>query len=440
LASGKQDREMSFFSDLFEGNTGNLGNDIEHAPSSFANHPSEIIDVGAAALTALTLGAGAGVFGAGALGADAAAGAADVGAGAADLGAGAADLGAGGGLAADLGIGDIGATAAGGDLAAGLGIGDIGSTLGAGAADALGTVPADTLAFLPEVGADLGGGSLAFGSDVFGGLSDAEGAILPDTSTLATGSLDSSITGMSPSFAETDAELSGGLTGTAPAAAPSYVMPSVANAPAGADTGLANANASFGAFDAPAAGGGGLTSQLSSVLSSPYTRLGLAAAPLALALGRGESSLPASAGQAQANASQLSAFGSQQLAAGQAGTLNAGQMALITKSKDDLTNAARQAMYNMGVQNPEADTRWPQMLANIDTQVTAMTAQMIQQEITNGLSALGSSSQTLNQIAQMQMNADQNFTNTLVNATKALGLAAGSGAIRTTTTTTQAAA
>jgi hypothetical protein len=424
---------MSFLTDLFEGNTDNLGNDITHAPSSFADHPSEIIDVGAAALTALTLGAGAGVFGAGALGADA-------GLAAGDVGAGVAEAGAGGDLAASLGIGDIGATAAGGDLAAGLGIGDIGSTLGAGAAEALGTVPADTLAFLPEVGADLGGGSLAFGSDVFGGLGDA-GSFLPDTSTLATGSLDSSITGMSPSFAETDAELSGGLTGTAPAAAPSYVIPSVAGAPAGADTGLANANASFGAFDAgTTAAGGGLTSTLSSALASPYTRLGLAAAPLGLALFRGESSLPSSATQAQANASQLSSFGQQQLAMGQAGQLNAGQMALITQSRNDQTNAARQAMYNMGVQNPEADSRWPQMLAQIDTNVTAMTAQMIQQEITNGLNALGSSSQTLNQIAQMQMQADQNFTNTLVNATKALGLAAGSGAIRTTTTTTQAAA
>jgi hypothetical protein len=426
---------MSFLSDAFEGNWGNLGTDIVDAPSSFANHPSEIIDTGAAIATALTFGAGAGLFGAGALGADTAIGAADVGAGAADLGA----AGAGGDLAASLGIGDIGATAAGGDLAASLGLGDIGSTLGAGAADALGTVPADTLAFLPEVGADLGGGSLAFGSDVFGGLSDA-GSFLPDTSTLATGSLDSSITGMSPSFAETDAELSGGLTGTAPAAAPSYVMPSVANAPAGADTGLANANASFGAFDAPAAGGGGLTSTLTSALASPYTRLGLAAAPLGLALLRGESSLPSSAQQAQGNAAALSSFGQQQLAMGQAGQLNAGQMALITQARNDQMNAARQAMYNMGVQNPQADSRWPQMLAQIDTNVTAMTAQMIQQEITTGLSALGSSSQTLNQIAQMQMNADQNFTNTLVGATKALGLAAGSGAIRTTTTTTQAAA
>jgi hypothetical protein len=417
---------MSFLTDLFEGNTDNLGNDITHAPSSFANHPSEIIDVGAAALTALTLGAGAGVFGAGALGADA-------GLAAGDVGAGVAEAGAGGDLAASLGIGDIGSTlgaGAGGDLAASLGLGDIGSTLAPGVAEALGTVPADTLAFLPEVGADLGGGSLAFGSDIAGGLTDAgltdAGAILPDTSTLATGPLDSSITGVTPSTAAPPTDTSGFF-------ASQTQGPGIgADVTASPEISQYADNASFGVPS--------LTDKIGGVLNSPWTRIGLATAPLGLALMRGESSLPASAGQAQANASQLSAFGSQQLAAGQSGQLNAGQMALITQSRNDQTNAARQAMYNMGVQNPEADSRWPQMLAQIDTNVTAMTAQMIQQEITNGLNALGSSSQTLNQIAQMQMTADQNFTNTLVNATKALGLAAGSGAIKTTTTTTQAAA
>src|SRR6266699_3873561 len=62
---------MSFFSDLFEGNWGNLGTDITHAPSSFANHPEEWAEVaGAGALIAAPflipeIGAGlAGAFGA----------------------------------------------------------------------------------------------------------------------------------------------------------------------------------------------------------------------------------------------------------------------------------------------------------------------------------------------------------------------------------------
>jgi hypothetical protein len=68
---------MSFLTDLFEGNTGNLGNDITHAPSSLASHPDELAETigGAAALATggLALGADAGLFGAGA-GADAAIG------------------------------------------------------------------------------------------------------------------------------------------------------------------------------------------------------------------------------------------------------------------------------------------------------------------------------------------------------------------------------
>jgi hypothetical protein len=402
---------MSFFSDLFEGNFSNLGNDITHAPSSLINHPDELAETGAAALAALTLGASlpetAGLFGA-AAGADA------LGAGA----LGAADLGAAaeGGLAADLGISDIGAGLAGADL--------------------LGTVPADTLAFLPEVGADLGGGALAFAPDIAGGLTDIGGTGLESLAPFSDVAPDA---GLSALQAPADAG-SALSTPAAAATTPDYVIPGVANAPASADIGLANANATFGTFDAGAAtGGGGLTGQVGSVLSSPWTKLALGAAPLALAMFRGEAQLPAAAQQAQANAGTLSAFGQQQLAMGQAGQLNAGQMALITQSKNNLTNAARQAMYNMGVQNPEADSRWPQMLANIDTQVTAMTAQMIQQEITNGLTALGQSSTTLNQIAQLQMQADQNFTNTLVNATKALGLAAGGGLISRTTTTSVAA-
>ena len=43
---------MSFLTDLFEGNTGNLGNDISHAGSSLMSHPSELYETlgGAAAL------------------------------------------------------------------------------------------------------------------------------------------------------------------------------------------------------------------------------------------------------------------------------------------------------------------------------------------------------------------------------------------------------
>src|SRR5712691_13451348 len=74
---------MSFLSDAFEGNWGNLGTDLSHAPSSFANHPAEWGELGAAALAALTLGASIPET----IGAEAAFGAADLGAADAAFGA-----------------------------------------------------------------------------------------------------------------------------------------------------------------------------------------------------------------------------------------------------------------------------------------------------------------------------------------------------------------
>jgi len=59
---------MSFLTDLFEGNFGNLGTDLSHAPSSFANHPLEWAET-AGALAAGGLGIGALAGGLGGLGA-----------------------------------------------------------------------------------------------------------------------------------------------------------------------------------------------------------------------------------------------------------------------------------------------------------------------------------------------------------------------------------
>jgi len=101
----------------------------------------------------------------------------------------------------------------------------------------------------------------------------------------------------------------------------------------------------------------------------------------------------------------------------------------------DLKNKWLQTLYNQGVQDPTKDARWPQIAAQIDAQVTQQTAALIQQNITNALAETGQAASALTSIAQMQMSADQNFTNALINATKSLGLAAGSSAGRTVTIT-----
>ena len=328
---------MSFLSDLFEGKWSNLGTDITHAPASLVrDYRSEWPYAAAAAALAIPF-----------VGPDIAAGVA---------GLTGLDAFAGGTAAADAGL-----TAA--DVAAG----------GAAAGDVLSsTLPADALALAPDAAAAATDPFAAWaGLDLSGGTGLSAAA--SDTAAAA------------PTFAQTDAELTGGITGTGGAA------------PAAAG-----------------GGGGGLTDTLSGIIKSPWTKLAVGAAPLALTLARGEPSLPPQIAAAQANAQQL---------AQQGGNLNASQNSVLQQMKQDATNAARQAMFNQGVQNPEADSRWPQWVAQIDSQVSAAAQQMIQQNIQNSLQG----DAQLIQIAQLQMSSDQAFTNNLIRATTAMGTSFGLG-------------
>lgn len=374
---------MSFLTDLFEGKDKNLVHDITGAPASFVRDiksPEEWGPLAAAAALALP-------FAAPEIGT--AIGLGDLGLGAADAAAGGADL------ATALGAGDI-ATAADAATAA-TAAGDVAPAIG----DALAFSPTfatDALTLGPAAGGDFASlvpGDVSSGLDL--GTTSAGGADLGPMVDTGTG------TATPGGFAPTDAELSGATTGTG----------------SPASGGGAGASSGGGA----ASGEGSWTDTLKSFANSPWTRLAVGAAPLALALARGEPQLPSSAVAAQGNAAALSAFGNQQLQMGISGTLNAGQMAALAAMRQDLTNQFRQALYNQGVTNPGADTRWAQMEAQIDIQVTAQTQVMIQQNIQNGLSALGAAGAELNQIAQMQMQADTAFTTNLVNATKALAFA-----------------
>jgi hypothetical protein len=389
---------MSFLTDLFEGNFNNLGNDITHAPSSLLAHPDQLAEtLGGAALITGGLAFApeiAGFLGLGEAGA---------------IGAGA---GVDAGLAADLGIGDIGAAATADSLggAADLGLTAGGDALAAGGGGDVLSLGGDV--FLPDAStlatSEFSGGGFNPVGDTF--VDPATGA-LPAGSTVSdvpaagagagVASPAGGATAAPAGFAQTDAELTGAATGTAPTA-------TTAASPS-------------------------LTSQLGSALSSPWTKLAAGVAPLALTLGMGQPSLPASAQQLQQQATALQQTGLTDLAAARAGKLNAGQTAVINQTRTDLTNQWRQTLYNQGVQDPSKDARWPQIEAAIDAKVTEQTAQLIQQNVTNALAETGQASAALTSIAQMQFQADQNFTNSLINATKALGLAAGS---RTTTTTT----
>jgi hypothetical protein len=418
---------MSFFSDLVEGNFGNLGTDISHAPSSLANHPLEIGETAAAIATIASLGTlGPEAFGA--LGAtEGALGAADLGAADAAFGAfvpeafAAESAGLG---AAELGAADLGLGAA---EAADLGLG---TDFGFGAA---GGLPSEALAFAPGATSfdtaglfDISGAGLGFdvlGDPAVAGYTDF-GAATP------------------AGFASTDAELSGGLTGTAPPSAGggAGAAPPSAGGGAGAAPGGAGATATpagFAPTDAElsgavtgtgpaAAGGGGFNSLIQGAGGwGNILKYGAAVAPLALTLGMGEAKLSPAAQQLQAQANALSQQGMSDLASARAGKLNAGQTAQIGQMRNDLTNQWRQTLYNQGVTDISKDARWPQIEADIDAKVTTATAQLIQQNITNALAEAGLASSALTSIAQMQMAADTAFTNQLINATKALGGAFG---------------
>ncbi len=377
----------------------NLGKDLVDAPSSLANHPTEIAEV---------VG-GAGLLLGGAFLAPELAGLAGFG-GALDAGAGGVDA------ALAAGAVDSSVAGLGGDVLAGSDI--LGSA-------ALGDATA------------LGGDALgAAGGDVLSALSDTT-AFSGDVLNAA----DTSIASTAGDFSSADAaQLSDAVQADITASGPPGQGVTFGDG-LGPDTGAGATGGAGGDLSPSAAAGTGkdaaasLTSQLGSTLSSPWTKLALGAAPLALTLGMGETQLPAGAQALENQALALQSQGLTDLASARAGTLNAGQTALLAQMSSDLKNKWLQTLYNQGVQDPTKDARWPQIAAQIDAQVTQQTAALIQQNITNALAETGQAASALTSIAQMQMSADQNFTNALINATKSLGLAAGSSAGRTVTIT-----
>ncbi len=363
-----------------------MGTDLAHAPSSLIAHPDQLAEtLGVAGLFALPFAVpeiGA-AFGLG--------GAADVGAGlgAADAAFGAFDPALFAADAADVAAGGLGT-----DLTA------------LDAASAF----ADPFAFSANASSPFS----SFSGDAIP-FSDATSLVGPDA----------------PTFASTDAELLGGQTGVPSVAAPTGTVPTGAGASSadvfsqlstgpgiGADV---TADPAVAAYTNPAT----LTDKLSGVLASPWTKLALAGAPLALTLAMGQGGLPSAAQQLQGQASALSQAGLTDLAAARAGQLNAGQTAVLGQMNRDLTNQWRQTLFNQGVQDPSKDARWPQIVAEIDSKVTQQTAVMIQQNITNALAETGQASAALTSIANLQLQQDQAFTNSLINATKSLGTLAG---------------
>jgi hypothetical protein len=351
---------------------------------------------------------------------------------------GAADLGAANAAFGTFDEGLFAANAA--DVA---GAGALGADAAIGAAD-LGAADAAFGAFDPGLFAEnTASGALSpFGADVLSQGNDVL-ALGADSGDFAAGPAD-----LGPGPGPTDTGPDEGIVPSAAQPAP------VASTAIGAPTAPSSTPAGFAATDAELSGGitgaggtapgGGVGGTISSLVQGAggwgnIAKWGLAGAPLALTLARGEAGLPSSAQQLQGQAGVLSQAGLTDLSNARAGILNAGQTAVLGQMRADLTNQWRQTLYNQGVKDITKDARWPQIEAVIDSQVTQQTATMIQQNITNALAETGQASQALIAIANMQMQADTAFTNNLVNATKSLGLMAALSGGNTKVTQTIAA-
>lgn len=159
---------MSFFSDLFEGNFGNLGTDLSHSFSSFGKHPSEMWETAAAAAAALTGGAALGFLpGLGGLGA---------------AGAGALDFGGlfGGGAGAADALAPLGYSAAGdavdtGGLFSGM-FGDMASTSGQGGLGAIDTAFGSGAGLGGDI-APIASGTSVGATDIGAGIGSTAGTL-----------------------------------------------------------------------------------------------------------------------------------------------------------------------------------------------------------------------------------------------------------------------
>jgi hypothetical protein len=279
------------------------------------------------------------------------------------------------------------------ELIGAIGAGDAAAGFGLGADAAAAGLPAvDALSFAPEVGSDAFLPAAGLAEDVGGGAGGAGGVTDEFLGTVAPAADSGAAASAVPQGVTSTAASEAGLPGV------------TASTPAGGNA----------LSPASGAAGGSLTDKLGGALSSPWTKLALGAVPLGIALARGEPSIPP---QAQA----ATEFSQQTIS--NANTLNPSQIAVINQQRQDSINQWRQVLFNQGVTVPEKDTRWAQINANVDAQMTASTQQMLQQNLQ---SALQANAQLL-QVASIQMQNDQNFTNTLVNATKSLGSVAGGG-------------
>jgi hypothetical protein len=167
----------------------------------------------------------------------------------------------------------------------------------------------------------------------------------------------------------------------------------------------------------------GATGGVGDLFSMKNLPLAIGAAGLGVTLLRGEPSLPPQAQQAESQANQLNQMGLQNLATAQSGQITPQQAALIEINKEKSINQAYQMFAKMG-RDPSQDSDYVQMVASINASALAQQEQFIQQMINTGLTETGQANSDLLAVAQMQMQSDTAFQQSLMAALSSFGLIA----------------
>lgn len=149
-------------------------------------------------------------------------------------------------------------------------------------------------------------------------------------------------------------------------------------------------------------------------------KFGLPVAEAAFAASEGPAQLPPAAQQLNQATGPLLQTEQQQLNAFNTGTLTAPQQAEIDQYKNNAHNQLIQQLASLGVTNPRGDSRYISGLQQIEQQAQILKSQALNQAFSAGTQAGNIASGNLENIAQMQNQADADYSKKLQEATQSL--------------------
>jgi hypothetical protein len=404
---------VSFLTDLIHGNTGNLTDDLTHAPESLAKHPSELYETlgGAAALATGGLAAGIGgaadLFGGAGTAISDAAG--SVGSGISNAASSVGSyLGLGSGAAADPT-----AAAAALDPSAGIAAGPTAT------ADLLGGLPVDAAGNLTQ---DIGGTAAANSpvSTPFGSLSSTGGVLDPGSGTPA-GAFG---TGGSDFTATTGIDSSYGTDPSAIASSTTAGTPPTGAATGGAPTSTLGSIGSYLSNNAGALtlGGAGLAANLAAPM---LAKLGLTGSI------PNQGALTGVAGQAANAAGSANAYAGTLESPLTTGVLPAGAQAQVTQALNDSITSIKSKYASLGLTGSTAEQA---AISEAQSQSQQMTFTIAQQMAQTGIQAgnqatadLGLEGTIYNDLTTAQISQDTALQNAIASFTGAIGGGVGRG-------------